>query len=282
MVVWTYGTRLAASIAGGLIAHGGKKYIDSYYRRGSNRSRYRTQKRSKYRRKRMYAKQIYRRSTARFRRKRGRIYGRQRGRMRISGYYGRYNKGRTSELKFHDIATVDAVIASAASILIDSANEIAQGTSESKRIGRKCTIRSIDWRYALRKNAAQTTVGDDVVRVILYLDKQCNGATAAVLDILETDDYQSHYNLANRSRFRFLMDKSFALNSTAGGGDGTTDEAYSWTRVGRYHKRCAIPIEFTSTAGSIAEIRSNNIGILLVSRDGTSQLDGLMRLRFSG
>ena len=50
------------------------------------------------------------------------------------------------------------------------------------------------------------------MRVMLYHDKQANGATAAVLDILESADYQSFNNLVNSGRFRILMDRTYAMN----------------------------------------------------------------------
>ncbi len=214
----------------------------------------------------------------------GKVWGNRRGKMRIAGYYGRYNIPvmRRGELKFHDLDILDAVIVNTGVIIVPSCNLIAQGTTEIQRIGRKCTIKEIDWRYVLRKNSSTGLVGDDIVRIILYLDKQANGAAPAVLDILETADFQSHYNLVNQSRFRFLIDSTTAVNGAAAAGDGATQDLFSRSYSKRYRKKCNIPIEFSSTVGSITEIRSNNIGLLLISRDGTSGLESSMRLRFSG
>ena len=206
------------------------------------------------------------------------------GRDRRVGYYGRFNRPvyYKGELKFHDIDIVDVFIDVSGTILAPSCNLIAQGTGESERIGRKCRIKSIDWRMSFRKNASTATAGDDVVRIILYLDKQTNGAAATILDILDTADYQSFPNLANSSRFSFLMDRTFAINSHAGGGNGTTQDLYSFMKTLRFRKRCNIPLEFNLTAGVIAELRSNNLGVLTISREGTSGMESTMRLRFSG
>ncbi len=210
------------------------------------------------------------------------VYGGRRGRMRISGYYGRFNRTPTSEWKFIDQIIIDALLATGGTIASTSINGIAQGTSESERIGRKCAIKSIDWKIALQKASSQNTTADDVARIILYLDKQANGAAPAILDLLETADFQSHYNLSNSNRFRILMDRTTAVNGFAGSGNGTANDSHSRTIIQRYHKRCNIPLEFSSTTGTLTEIRSNNIGVLTISRDGTIGLESVIRVRFSG
>ncbi len=204
--------------------------------------------------------------------------------MRISGYYGRYNVPviKRGEFKFHDVAMDDANISTTGTILQDSVNLIAQGTTESTRIGRKCNIRNIHWRYTIQKDAESVLGGDDVVRVILYLDKQANGAAAAVLDILETADYQSFYNLANSNRFRILMDKTWDMNAHAGGGNGTAVDSFAFSRSTQFRKNCNIPIEFSSTTGALTEIRSNNIGVLTISERASTNFESNMRLRFTG
>ncbi len=198
--------------------------------------------------------------------------------VRTGTYYG------AGENKFFDVVTDDAGI-SAAGTITDSVNKIGQGITEKTRIGRKITITNIAWKYDILLSAATAAnVTAEQVRVILYLDKQCNGAAAAVTDVLETDDYNSYRNLANISRFNILMDKVYTLIASSGSGRGATDTlAFGEDLVqDTYFKRVNIPIEFNSTAGAIGEIRSNNIGILLLSKTGAiTEFNGNMRLRFS-
>ncbi len=200
----------------------------------------------------------------------------QRGFVRTAGFFG-----NALELKFHDVDLNDTVVATGGTIT-DSINKIGQGTTEVQRIGRKCTIRSINWRFVVTMPATTSAGGSlDSIRVIMYLDKQCNGATAAVTDILESANFQSFNNLANKSRFRTLMDRQYDLLPAAGGGDGTTED-YPGTVVNdTLFKRVNIPIEFDSTAGAITEIRSNNIGVLLISRGAVGGFTSKIRLRFS-
>ena len=208
------------------------------------------------------------------------------GYLRRAGYYGRFRGRRATanppELKFHDLDIDDAVVAGGGTIAQASCNLIAQGVTESQRIGRKCSIRSINWRFNvdLPIIALGTGSANEQVRVILYLDKQCNGAAAAVTDIVESANYQTFNNLANKSRFRTLMDRVYVLNPQAGAGDGTTNDFSEFSIADTFFKKCNIPIEFDATTGAITEIRSNNIGVLLLGKSGVAQFESKMRLRF--
>ncbi len=192
--------------------------------------------------------------------------------------------GYSGELKFHDVALDDAVVAGGGNITA-TVNIIPQGVTEIQRIGRKCTIRSIHWKYRVDLPevgpvASPNTI--DEVRVIMYLDKQCNGATAAATDILETATLRSFRNLANSGRFTFLCDRVHTLNWTTLASD--TAGAYRQAEVVRefsFNKKCEIPIEFNAGAGILTEIRSNNIGVLLVGVNGAAGFLSSIRLRFS-
>ncbi len=207
-----------------------------------------------------------------------------RGMVRNVGYYGR-GLGSAQEMKFHDLDIDDAVIAQNGNIVQASCNLIAQGVTESTRVGRKCVIKSINWRFRVLLNevndAANPSPGD-VVRIIVYQDRQCNGATATVLGLLETDNFQSFNNLANKNRFLTLMDRTYTMNALTLSADAAGNfDAADMSINDTFFKKCNIPIEFDNTTGAITEIRSNNIGVLLLSNIGVSGLDSKMRLRFT-
>ncbi len=202
---------------------------------------------------------------------------------RTGGFYGRYS-GRSGELKFHDVDLDDSIIAAGGTVT-PTINIIIQGITESTRIGRKCTIKSINWKYHMdlpEQDAQMTPEASDTVRVILFLDKQANGATAVVLDILETADFQSFRNLANSGRFNVFMDKTFSINYMTLASDGAAVvSSNSVVRDYSYYKACNIPIEYSGTTGAIGEIRSNNLGVLLLSKSGKAGFQSKFRLRFS-
>lgn len=204
-----------------------------------------------------------------------------RGYTRTSGYYGRF-AGTGTELKFFDTSKALTTVAATGTILDDSLNHIAQGTGESDRIGRKCTLKSINLHGLLQLPAATAAVNtDDVVRFIVFLDKQCNGAAAGVTDILETNDFFSFNNLANKSRFRILCDKKLTINAQ---GATATAGAYTYgeQRKGfNLYLRCNLPLEFDNTTGAITELRSNNIGVLAISNQGTARIQYTSRVRYA-
>ncbi len=212
-----------------------------------------------------------------------------RGYTRIGGYYGAYSSGLANELKFHDIDVNDASILVGGTILnTGTINIIAQGNTESTRIGRKSVIRQINWRYTLTlglTDATATPGVGEVVRLILYLDKQCNGATAAILDILDTANFQSFNQLANKNRFRILMDRTHDLNRTGLASDNAAVVSTPPTVLsGSFYKKCKIPIEFDNSAptGVLTSMRSNNLCVLAIAQTGsTSTLDSKFRLRFT-
>ncbi len=191
----------------------------------------------------------------------------------------------TGELKFHDLDINDSAIAIGATIAEDSCITIAQGTDESTRVGRKVTVRSLHWRFSIAQNSVADSADPpkgDVVRILLYLDKQANGATAATTDILESADYQSFNNLANKRRFRTLMDRTYTVGYDLSQPDGTNTGAYPETlQEDSFHKKVNIPIEYTGSTGAIAQVTSNNIGVMTLSKNGTATFESKMRVRFS-
>lgn len=211
--------------------------------------------------------------------------GKSNGYTRNVGYYGKFS-GANQELKFHDLDIDDVDVDVGGTILEPSINKIAQGVGESQRVGRKCVIKSIQWQYYHHIDLviAATVAFPAVYRLILYLDKQCNGVAASVLDILETNNFQSHRNLANKNRFNILMDRTVSLNRGAGAGI-SSGANFFWcpvTQNYKFYKKCNIPIEFDGTTGVIAGIKSNNLGVLILADRGEiGQFISKMRVRFT-
>lgn len=205
------------------------------------------------------------------------------GKDRTVGFYGRYDRVSESESKFFDGSKAVITVTTGGLILDDSINEIVQGTSEKERIGRKCVINQIAIRGRVRLPAQTDELqADETIRLIVYQDKQTNGAAATVTQILESAAWNSFNNLANSQRFRILHTEWFDLNSQAGGGPVGTDTSQSYAKYFEFYKKCNIPLEFDSTAGAITELRSNNVGILAIGFRGNAQIEYRWRVRFTG
>ncbi len=205
------------------------------------------------------------------------------GRDRVGGYYGRFS-GASAEHKFFDVTLNDAVVVSAGSVT-DSINKIPQGVTESERVGRKCTLKLVQWRYEVsmpQRDAVGTPGAADGFRMIMFIDKQANGATAAVLDVLETANIHSFYNLSNSGRFKIICDKLHHTKfvTLASDGAGVVSSAGNLTNY-TFSKALNLPIEFSSTTGAIGEIRSNNIGVILMSTSGLLGFESKLRVRFT-
>ena len=222
-------------------------------------------------------------------RKRGRAF--RPGFDRTGGFYGRFNKKRKltasyTEKKFLDMNLNDASITAVGTFptatgvegLANTIVDLPQGTGESARIGRKCTITNIHARFNfefLAANSAttlvQANIAHETIRLLVGHDKQCNGTGPAAADILEIDEYNSFRNLANSKRFSILYDKIWAWNTSAiseGNGTNRSSERVVTDYQVNVNIKCFIPIEYSSTTGALSEIRSNNLFVMIWSKHG--------------
>ncbi len=203
------------------------------------------------------------------------------GFYRTTGYYGRFS-GFKAEPKFHDIAIDDGVVVASGQVQAAMLT-IAQGDTESQRDGRAINVVSIDTKILVQlPTTSVPTETRDVVRFLLILDKQCNGALPSWLDIFESGDFQTHMNLANTKRFRILASRTYTLNAQCGAWDGTgdwfgeveiSDEIFIKKNIG-------IMYDNSATSGVITTIRSNNIVMCTISQSGYAGLYTNTRFRY--
>ncbi len=168
--------------------------------------------------------------------------------------------------------------------------DIVQGTGETNRIGRKCTITNIHIKMHIEHRPLNGTTTAEVanftdclLRVVVFLDRQCNGAAATGLNLLQTDVLTSFRSLANVKRFKFLYDKTWSFNTQAMAAGTVADtRIIDKTYFKKISLKCFIPIEYSGTTGAITEIRSNNIGIAVWSAPGSriNIENSQIRLRF--
>ncbi len=207
-----------------------------------------------------------------------------RGRDRTAGFYGRFSGQGEKEYKFFDTTLTSTDFVSTGQIF-DSVCKIAQGTGESQRIGRKLIIRSIEYRWLLQLkqfDAAAVPGNPDSCRLIFYLDKQCNGAVATTLDILRTAALQSNSELENQMRFEIIYDKIFNFNYGGIASDGAgVVSASAVLRNYKWSKKLYVPVTYSGVGGALTDLRSNNIGFLVISNNQRITINGQCRIRFS-
>lgn len=189
---------------------------------------------------------------------------------------------RPGELKFFDTA-IDFQFDNTGEVPASGQlNLIPQGVTQSTRIGRACTIKSLQLKARVLYTPTTDTVGAQNAYLYLVLDTQANGAAAAATAVLTSADFTvALTNLENSDRFKILKKWTWSLNAQAG-----VSAAYARTiRHLDYYKKLNTQIIFDSTAatGAIATIRSNNIFLLAGSSigDDDTQFIGTCRLRFA-
>lgn len=217
-----------------------------------------------------------------------------RGYLRTTGFYGRFQGLGGPELKFFDTSPAAAQVAATGTITSNCLNIVPQADTESSRQGRLINIKSIYIKGAfILPTATSSTTATDDCRFILYQDMQANGAAATAALILAPDpsvaavSIDSFRNLENVGRFKVLWDKLVSVTAPSSfavaGATPTTIAPVATNRIIKYGTRCSIPITFDSTAatGALTTVRSNNLGILCVSRNGLMFVEYNVRIRYS-
>nr|AUH21332.1 hypothetical protein [uncultured bacterium]AUH21338.1 hypothetical protein [uncultured bacterium]AUH21344.1 hypothetical protein [uncultured bacterium]AUH21350.1 hypothetical protein [uncultured bacterium] len=206
------------------------------------------------------------------------------GFTRNVGNYGRYPKSK--ELKYHDTDVTIPGIAVAGSI-IDTLNGVEQNTTEKTRVGRKIFIKRVQLRGEVSLPgllaAGQTSTHGARVRVIMYLDKQANGAAATPGVILQTTDINSWRDMEHVDRFRILYDKVHTLNRpTVTEEPAGTFQSPTVVKNFSMGKNCNIEILYSSPSGDVGNVQSNNIGMLFLSTETLiTEFTGTARIRYT-
>lgn len=177
------------------------------------------------------------------------------------------------ELKSFDIAVSKVTVPTAGEITGTSlVMGITQGTTASTRLGRRITVKKIQMSLSVEHTGATVGTGCELVRAILFQDKQSNGAVATVAGILSSADWKAFRNLDNIRRFRILSDKTYTvIDGGVGGPDVEADKVYV---------DCNIPIDYDASSGAITDLASSNIGVLLIAKQGDADYVSTCRIKY--
>jgi len=214
---------------------------------------------------------------------------RGKGYTRTTGFYG-FGRGTEKlylDLRKNGTATATGTVAGAS---LSSLNTIAQGNGPSERKGRKVVVTKVSVRW-LASLPATATQAPGQLRLILGIDKQCNGtaldpAVADNVGLIEetrpgsSDPVLGFYNLANSKRFTILYDKRVTLNAMT---VNSTPLSGVVTKTGSVSKKLNLPIEFdpSATTGAISTIRSNNLFWIAICNTGNVSVETQTRIRYS-
>jgi len=205
------------------------------------------------------------------------------GFTRVGGSYAR--SSNPGEKKYWDINTNTTALNSATGTIFSSwFLGLKTGTGENERIGSRITLASIhaQIKLALYTQAVPAVLAG-TCRVLVWMDRQANGAAPTSADLLQEltaagvdPDIYSFRNLDNASRFRILADKWVTLNpATQNASSGSNLNS----RFIKFHfKVPKTTINFSSTLGAITEIKSTNFGMLFIP-DSTTLMNVAFRTR---
>jgi len=151
--------------------------------------------------------------------------------------------------------------------------QVAQGTSANQRIGNKIRPYQIRMRGYLNFHSNHPCF----CRVLLVEDRQANGALPSLSDMLVagTDNHyvNAFYNMDNIARFRFLKDKIVKFDNMASqilSGDDVVSKVYIQPFKMSHKIKGGSMMEYSSNTGAIAEIRSVNYFIVVISSESSN------------
>lgn len=167
------------------------------------------------------------------------------------------------EKKYLD--TNDSATITAAGVISGSLTTVPEGTTDVSRVGNKITVTNVNIRFVILVDDRTTAViFNRNVRFILYIDRQANGSTpqpSEIIGVPTSVEYRSYRNLDSVDRFVILHDSFIHVPMI------TTNAAHTMigpTKVYTLNKKIECPIHYNGTTGATTEVRSNNIGFLMV------------------
>lgn len=171
-----------------------------------------------------------------------------------------------------NLGVVGAVTFTAATLL----NAATVGNDgQNNHVARKIAMKSIFVRYSC--SLAATSVGGSPARILIVYDKQTNGATPAITDVLIGNDFNAPMNLDNADRFIVLMDEITDPVSV--------QNNYSVAKT-RY-KKIGLETVYASgaNAGTVADIKTGGVFAFIAQTGGITVAVGsvlsLTRIKFT-
>lgn len=159
-------------------------------------------------------------------------------------------------------------------------NGVATGTDFTNRIGRRILMKSLYVRGFVFP--IDSTVVDNLSRVIIVYDSQVNGAIPAITDILKEAFSESQINLNNRDRFHILADKTFQMGSV----NNTATQAYQGSPTVhkfKIFKKLNLEVIFGGTTNLVASIQTGALWMVTIGNVGAnagSDITATSRVRF--
>lgn len=154
-------------------------------------------------------------------------------------------------------------------------NDIPNGNTSITRVGRKVMLTKSLLRCHTSGGAGAPA---NACRILMVYDRNPNGSTPAITDILQSNDIHAHVNLNTSDRFLVVMDY---LPSQEQGNDPISTINGGVGFMQKITRKFFEPLlsQYTITAG-IAGLQTGALWLMFSSISGADVLTGTNRIRF--
>lgn len=189
----------------------------------------------------------------------------------------RSTRGSTPELKINDVPIQIPVLQQPTPWFF-LLNGAASGTGVNQRVGMRITVKSIQLILAAAANPTATDMATHV-RFIIFYDRQTNGLTPNLVDVIEQASYLGLPAVSSSKRIVFVMDRLLRLT-----GNATTPTEESLLTL-RWYKKVNIVTQFNKlTVADQTAIATNGLWALVVGSSQTAsgpKVAGVVRVRYT-
>jgi len=141
-------------------------------------------------------------------------------------------------------------------------------------------MKSLYFRLDVQPNPATSVSAGDFVRILVIYDCQTNSTAPVVSDVLATAAYNSPMNLANRDRFKILMDKNVTMGANVYTGS-TLTAGDPQPKIVKVFKRMNLETVFGDVDATVASMKTGSVYLLLINKTNTGSSSTLYsRIRF--
>lgn len=188
------------------------------------------------------------------------------------------------ELKYLDTAYAAVALTAGATAPMGSLVMMAQGLTASTRVGQSITVRSVQLSLSFNTEQFIGVVNSAIIRVVLVLDTQANGAVANETDIFaNASDVNSLRTIGEVHRFKILMDRKLVANAPGLAWNGSAEVSSSLHKTLKFYKKMKTKIHYTLNAGNITDVSQNNISLFIYSDVilPLTRVSGTARIRYT-
>lgn len=163
-------------------------------------------------------------------------------------------------VEFKELDLKRTITAVTSSVIITNPTLLAQGDTKSSRSGNSIRLKSIRWKAQFKINSSAVAT---YIRCMIVLDKQTNGATFAIADLLEDPTLHnvivSPRDRDNKNRFSVLHDRVIQLNISG-----------NQTSYFNVYKPLNHIINFDGVTNAIGDVTSNCLYLVICSDEATN------------